>query len=275
MSLVAYSNSAFADSIDFSKCAQNPDHHCLAYLPQMNAVPPATKPNWHVEIHLPQNSGQVLDKIISDDNFTALKNNIAVMAVVNIFTTTASTTSNYCPMAINILTNQGVPEYLAHFYNKTKGLDMTSLIYPIYCHIETGANPINGDNSNSNPVSNGLQILLNKQSYKIGDAINISGTTTSSSDVSIMVVSPIGNIVTISQVTPINGVFFKSIVTGGTLWSVNGVYTVKVHQDQTNISQIFSLDSSSIPEFGNVSYAILAISIISVIIFTRHWKYKL
>jgi len=140
---ISYSE-AFAD-YDFQKCYQSTNHHCLKYLPENNTAPmESTSSNWHVEIHLPQNGAQTIDGVFSSDNFTSLKSNPAVMAVVNIYTTTASPSLNYCPNAKYILENQGTPQYLDRFYNVSKGVDLTGYVYPSYCYIESGANPING-----------------------------------------------------------------------------------------------------------------------------------
>jgi len=135
---------AFGTSIDFGNCYQSTNHHCIEYKPQLNQVPLGATSNMHVEIHLPANGANVIDGIFSQDNFTNLKQNPAVMAVMNIYTTTASPTLNYCPIALYILNNQGIPEYLNHFYNVTNHVDLTGYVYPDSCIIESGPNPING-----------------------------------------------------------------------------------------------------------------------------------
>lgn len=137
---------AYADPVAFSKCAANPDHHCYEYIPAEN-VGPQVNPNWHVTIVFPQTGAPTYDGVFTNDNFTYWKNNVAVMWVGNIFTTSASPTLNFCPLAKVSLMNQGVPQYLAKFYNTTSGLDLTNYVYPKWCHIESGSNPINGDNS--------------------------------------------------------------------------------------------------------------------------------
>lgn len=144
----ATSYQAFGTSINFDQCYTSQSHHCYSFSPQLNQN---SGTNEHVEIHLPANGAQTIDGILSPDNFTSLKANPAVMAVVNIYTTTASPTLNYCPNALYILQNQGTPEYLNKFYDVSKGLDLTGYVYPAYCYVESGNNPINGNGSQTVP----------------------------------------------------------------------------------------------------------------------------
>lgn len=135
-------NQAFADKINFEQCASNTSHHCMIQIPGLNA---GTGPNLNefVTINLPQNGAPVIQGILSHDNYTALENNVAVMRV-QFGTTSAPPTLNYCPQAKIILENQGVPSYLNKFYNdsETPILNLTHFIYPDYCDIETGPNPV-------------------------------------------------------------------------------------------------------------------------------------
>ena len=101
--------------------------------------------------------------------------------------------------------------------------------------------------------------------------ISISGHTgTPSKDVSIVVTSPNGNIVTIDQVTPnANGDFATTIQTNSALWKQDGLYTIKADQVGINgfsaSAQVEIADGAVIPEFGTIAVMILAVAIISII----------
>lgn len=90
--------------------------------------------------------------VLSGDNATALKNNVGVFTACGSFVnglcqpaqpTTAAVTNNYCPLALNILLNQG--SYLNYTFvqlmNGTITKDLTHFVYPDYCLPETGQNP--------------------------------------------------------------------------------------------------------------------------------------
>jgi predicted secreted protein with PEFG-CTERM motif len=103
--------------------------------------------------------------------------------------------------------------------------------------------------------------------------IGISGhTTRSSTDVTIIVKSPDGNIVTIDQVSPrINGNFMTEIQTTSPLWKQDGFYEVTVQQGdspppefiKTEVVEI--VDGVIVPEFGPIAVLILATAIIAII----------
>jgi hypothetical protein len=133
-----------AYAIDFSVCEANPSHHCYSFSPKLNEKGGL---NTHVTMFLPNNGAATIDGIYSPDNYTHLQNNIAVISVQNIYSTTSTPTLNYCPTSEYILENQGTPTYLNKFYDGTPNdaSDLTSLIYLPYCYAETGPNPINGD----------------------------------------------------------------------------------------------------------------------------------
>jgi len=105
-----------------------------------------TNPNWSVEIHLPPNNAQVILGTFSDANMTFLKSNPAIMAVYT-HTTSAPADLDYCQTANYILLHQGTPEYLNKLYNMSRGLNLTNYVYPIWCQVESGPNPIDGNHS--------------------------------------------------------------------------------------------------------------------------------
>ena len=77
----------------------------------------------------------------------------------------------------------------------------------------------------------GLDISLNKESYAAGETISVIGSvdTTSGTDVILQVISPIGNLVDVYQVTPDSEDNFSvDIATSiGGVWKESGTYTIK------------------------------------------------
>jgi predicted secreted protein with PEFG-CTERM motif len=104
------------------------------------------------------------------------------------------------------------------------------------------------------------------------DTIMITGNTSlRSSDITLIVKSPIGNMVTIAQISPsVNGSFEMEIKTGGSMWKEDGAYTVTASQGSSSEHkesiQVEIKDGVVVPEFGAIAMMILAISIMSIII---------
>ncbi|MCH8833414.1 MAG: PEFG-CTERM sorting domain-containing protein [Thaumarchaeota archaeon] len=102
-------------------------------------------------------------------------------------------------------------------------------------------------------------------------SIPISGhTDRSNNDVTIVVTSPNGSIVSVDQVTPdANGDFMLEIQTASELWRQNGMYTISAQQgDNPNYKdsvEVEIVDGAVIPEFGTIAALILAVAIISII----------
>jgi len=101
--------------------------------------------------------------------------------------------------------------------------------------------------------------------------INIIGTTDRVSEaITITVISPNGNVVSIDQVTAmLNGEFTSVITTGGPLWKQDGFYTVTAYQNDnprySASTEVDIKDGVVIPEFGTIAAMILAVAIISII----------
>jgi predicted secreted protein with PEFG-CTERM motif len=80
--------------------------------------------------------------------------------------------------------------------------------------------------------SGAITVATDKTSYNDGDKILISGITqeyVSSTPVTVMIISPIGNIVKLDQVnTGADKTYSTSIMASGALWQAAGAYTVKV-----------------------------------------------
>jgi len=101
--------------------------------------------------------------------------------------------------------------------------------------------------------------------------IGISGhTTRGNGDVTIVVMAPNGNRVSVDQVSPdANGDFMVDIKTGGSLWSQDGDYTITAQQGSSSLYKqsvvVDIADGAVIPEFGAITAMILAVSIIAII----------
>ena len=99
--------------------------------------------------------------------------------------------------------------------------------------------------------------------------IDVSGTTDRSGDITLKVIAPNGNIVSVSQITPSGGSFSAAIETGGALWAQDGMYTISAYQGDASSyqksAQIEVVDGHVIPEFGVIAGVILAVAIASII----------
>jgi len=102
--------------------------------------------------------------------------------------------------------------------------------------------------------------------------IDVSGTTDRTGDITLKVIAPNGNVVSVSQISPSGGSFMTTIETGGALWSQDGMYTISAHQGaasnyQTS-AEVEIVDGHVIPEFGVIAVMILAVAIVSIIVVT-------
>ena len=96
-------------------------------------------------------------------------------------------------------------------------------------------------------------------------------------DVTLKVVAPNGNVVSVEQITPnLDGEFAKDITTGGPLWSQDGVYTVTAQQGESSDHKVSIeveiVDGAVIPEFGAIAALILAVAIMSIIMVSAKSK---
>ena len=128
----------------------------------------------------------------------------------------------------------------------------------------------------SKQVSSGISISAD--AINGSDVIEISGITNyKATDVTLIVTSPIGNIVTIAQVTPETyGNFDAQIKVGGPLWKEDGTYTITASQgtasERTESIEVEIEDGVVVPEFGMFASLVLAISIIAVIMISTKMK---
>ena len=101
--------------------------------------------------------------------------------------------------------------------------------------------------------------------------IGITGQTDRTNiDITLKVIAPNGNVVSVEQISPdLDGKFSKDITTGGPLWTQDGVYRVVAQQgdspDRTTSIEVEIVDGVVIPEFGAIAALVLAIAIISII----------
>jgi len=148
------------------------------------------------------------------------------------------------------------------------------------------------------------RFVLSATGVEGSTTIDVSGTTDRSSDITIQVIAPNGNIISISQITPSGGSFMTTIETGGALWTQDGMYTISTYQgdatdamgnaqtrtwndelkawtldtvqNQSTVNNITAtgyqksvqvevLDGHVVPEFGVIAGVILAVAIASII----------
>ena len=150
--VIGGAGSVYADKVDFSKCAANPDHHCYSYKPGVN-LHPTLGSSWSFDIFMPdgtcnikghmdnQGNCDVSQVKLSVPNYTHLQQNPGVFSVENI-ANTGSPNVNYCPIGMFTLLHED--GYLYKVFNNQTGLDLTDYMYPSFCYSETGANPWNG-----------------------------------------------------------------------------------------------------------------------------------
>ena len=120
-----------------------------------------------------------------------------------------------------------------------------------YGAVEFDGNPIPGPNTDVSIVS----VTTDSSSYVEGDEISISGSVSdfresdpyTNFDVTIRLIAPNNNIVSISQVSlDSDGFYSTSILAQGPLWKLDGDYTVSVSQgSDRNASTTFTFIHSA------------------------------
>lgn len=125
------------------------------------------------------------------------------------------------------------------------------------------------------PVSG---IVMSADAINGSDVITITGNTSfRGTDITLIVNSPVGNLVTIAQVTPgIYGDFEIEIKAGGPMWKEDGMYTITANQgassEHKESIQVEIKDGVVVPEFGVIVSLVLTISIISIIVVSAKSK---
>jgi len=103
--------------------------------------------------------------------------------------------------------------------------------------------------------------------------ITVNGQTDRTTDVTIKVTAPNGNIVSIDQITPNpDGSFMTVLHTDSALWKQDGFYTISAQQGTgsgyADSAEVEIVDGAVIPEFGVIAALVLAVAIISIIAVT-------
>ena len=118
-------------------------------------------------------------------------------------------------------------------------------------------------------TNQGLSVFAD---FEIGsNEITISGVTDRiSTDVTLTVKAPNGNVVSVNQVSPkMNGEFETIITTGGPLWKQDGFYSITAQQGTDakykDAVEVEILNGVVVPEFGAIAALILAVAIISIV----------
>ena len=115
-------------------------------------------------------------------------------------------------------------------------------------------------------------LLISADAVEGATSFTINGSTDrTESAVTLTVVAPNGNIVTVDQLSPgSDGAFSSEIGVGGPMWSQDGIYTVTAIQGDATAYQstveVDIADGAVIPEFGTVASLVLVIAITSIII---------
>jgi len=126
--------------------------------------------------------------------------------------------------------------------------------------------------SNENNVATDVGLMLDAIIVENGSTMfEVTGITDRvSQDITLTVVAPNGNVMTVDQISPnLDGEFAAEIMVGGSLWKEDGFYTVTVQQfddpKYTASDKVDILDGVVVPEFGTIAAMILAVAIISII----------
>ena len=217
---------------------------------------------------------------------------------------------------ITVQQSQGLKHFEANSYNHLVRVEVTSGTTSA-TEISRDARTMHDEESyylnQDAPTTQSLKKLTITASGMEGSTtINVSGTTDKSDVIIIKVTAPNGNLVSIDQITPSGGSYSTIIKTGGTLWSEDGMYTIKARQGPTNFStsavnvqgthtggadttnigashksaddentgyllyqastEVEIVDGHVIPEFGVIAAMILAVAIVSIIVVTAKTK---
>ncbi|MDH5462901.1 MAG: PEFG-CTERM sorting domain-containing protein [Nitrosopumilus sp.] len=121
------------------------------------------------------------------------------------------------------------------------------------------------------PIPSATVITMSADAINGSDSIKIKGHTSyKETDITFIVNSPTGNIISVGQTTPrTQGDFEVEIKTGGSLWKENGVYTITANQGASSeykkSIQVEIKDGVVVPEFGAIVSLVLGISIFTII----------
>jgi len=131
----------------------------------------------------------------------------------------------------------------------------------------------------STPVKSG--IIMEADAVNGSDIIKIKGNTSyRGTDITFIVNSPAGNLISIGQTTPgTQGGFEVEIKTGGPLWKENGIYTITANQGASSeykkSIQVEIKDGVVVPEFGVIASLVLGISIFTMVMISSKSKFNI
>jgi len=183
------------------------------------------------------------------------------------------------------LLNPPVPSFAAGEYIVTASHDDTKIVAQTQFTVISQEIPRNPDAQLAEPaviiekepeITNGISMQAIAENGS--DIIQIKGNTSHrGTDITLIINSPVGNIITIDQVTPgIYGDFEVEIKTGGPMWKEDGMYTITANQgvssEYKEIIKVEIKDGVVVPEFGVIASLVLAVSIISIIIVSSKSK---
>jgi predicted secreted protein with PEFG-CTERM motif len=183
------------------------------------------------------------------------------------------------------LLNPPVPSFTAGEYLVTASHDDTKVVVQTQFTVIFQEIPRNPDAQSAKPAvivekesasTNGISMQAEAENGS--DIIKIKGNTSHrGTDITLIVKSPLGNLITIDQVTPgINGDFEVEMKVGGAMWKEDGLYTITANQgDSSEYKESIKVeikDGVVVPEFGVITILILTVSIISIIIVSSKSK---
>ncbi|MCA9828509.1 MAG: PEFG-CTERM sorting domain-containing protein [Nitrosopumilus sp.] len=131
-----------------------------------------------------------------------------------------------------------------------------------------------------NSISTKAGIVMEADAVNGSDTIKISGNTSyRGTDITFIVNSPAGNIISVGQTTPgTQGNFEVEIKTGGSLWKEDGVYTITANQGTSSeykkSIQVEIKDGVVVPEFGVIASLVLVISVLAVVMISSKSRFS-
>ena len=123
-------------------------------------------------------------------------------------------------------------------------------------------------------------LIIEADAVEGSTTITITGSATSITiPVTIMVLAPNGNIVSIDQINiDSDGSFTSTINTGGPMWKQDGIYSITAQQGSNTLNkstvEIEIVGGAVIPEFGTVASLILVVAISSIVLLSTKSKLK-
>ena len=123
-------------------------------------------------------------------------------------------------------------------------------------------------------------LMIEADAVEGSTTITITGSATSITiPVTIMVLAPNGNIVSIDQINiDSDGSFTSTIGVGGPMWKQDGIYLITAQQGSNSLNkstaEIEIAGGAVIPEFGTVASLILVVAISSIVLLSTKSKLK-